>query len=125
MIKILKNIFQLLFGVDSKSKRKKTKYKKPPIYFESVTVVNKTPSNHEVLDRVFIVVTFQCKPIWALFRCPCGCQHVISLSLQRIHKTFWKVNLNKEQRPTLNPSVWQIEKCHSHFWVKDGRIYWV
>lgn len=100
-------------------------YKKPAIHFKSVTVVNKTPKNDEVGERDFIIVVFQNKPLWALFRCPCGCHHVISLSLQKIHNPSWRVHKNLSNRPTLFPSVWQIKGCQSHFWIKDGRVYWV
>jgi hypothetical protein len=119
MIKTLYKIYQKIFGHQLK------KYKEPDVYFKTVTVVNKTPSNDEVADKDFILVIYQNKPLWALFRCPCGCRHVISLSLQRIHKPSWTVNKNLSGRPTVYPSVWQTKGCHSHFWIKDGRVYWV
>jgi hypothetical protein len=120
MFNIIKKLLQWLFGTDSQKR-----IKIPPVRFQTITIVSKTPSNQEVYDKDFILVIFQNKPVWALFRCPCGCQHVISLSLQRIHKPHWTVTKTKDGRPLVYPSIWQIKNCHSHFWIKDGRIYWV
>lgn len=94
------------------------------IHFESILVVNKTPKNDAVGNRDFIEVIYQGKPLWALFQCPCGCGKVISLSLQKVHTPNWKVKKSKSGRPTLYPSVWQNQGCCSHFWIKDGMVYW-
>ena len=120
MIKFLDKIYRKIFGHELPPKRKK-----PAVYFNHVSILNKTPSNDAVGDKDFIVVVHQNKPYWALFRCPCGCRHVISLSLQKIHNPSWNVHKNLSGRPTVHPSVWQIKDCHSHFWIRDGRIYWV
>lgn len=94
------------------------------IHFNLVTVMTKTPRNNEINSKDFIKVVYHNKPIWALFRCPCGCDNVISLSLQKIHNPYWKVIINPNGRPTLYPSVWQIKGCKSHFLVRDGRVIW-
>jgi len=124
MIKFLNKIFRKLFGHGAIPAPAPVR-KEPAVYFQRVTLVNKTPNNDEVGDKDFIMVTYQNKPLWALFRCPCGCRHVISLSLQRIHKPSWKVHRNEAGRPTVHPSVWQTKGCRSHFWIRDGRVYWV
>lgn len=120
MIKFLNKIYNKLFRRESLRK-----HKEPDIYFKCLTLVNKTPKNDEVGEKDFVMVVYQNNPLWALFRCPCGCHHVISLSLQKIHNPNWKVYKNLSGRPTVYPSVWQIQGCHSHFWIKDGRVYWV
>jgi hypothetical protein len=97
---------------------------KPEVLFESISVVDKTPKNESVGDGEFIMVVYREKPIWALFRCPCGCGHVISLSLQNVHYPNWKVDKSLAGRPTLYPSVNQNNGCYSHFWIEDGRVYW-
>jgi len=96
----------------------------PDIHFDSLLIVNKTPSNDTVGKRDFIEVIYKGKPHWALFQCPCGCGKVISLSLQKVHTPNWKVKKNTSGRPTLYPSVWQNQGCCSHFWIKDGMVYW-
>lgn len=120
MIKFLDKICQKLFG-----QRKRPKYEKQDVHFNHVNILNKTPSNDAISKKDFIIVADQNKQYWALFRCPCGCGHVISLSLQKIHNPNWSVKKTLSGRPTVYPSVWQIKGCHSHFWIRDGRIYWV
>lgn len=100
------------------------KSKKPKIFFKSISVVDKTPSNALVGDKDFIKVVHKGIPYWALFRCPCGCNCIISLSLQKMHNPRWMASKSQSGRPTLYPSVWQNKDCCSHFWIEDGRIYW-
>jgi len=131
MFNILHKIFRELFGRES-SRSGETRFisikceplAEPKVHFNSVTVTDKTPKNDAVGDKDFIMVVYQGKPLWALFRCPCGCRHVISLSLQKIHRPHWKVRKYSEGRPTVYPSVWQNKDCCSHFWIRDGRVYW-
>jgi len=120
MINFLNKIYWKLFG-----REPRRQYKEPDVYYNYLTTLNKTPSNDQVGAKDFIVVVLQNKPLWALFRCPCGCRHVISLSLQKIHNPSWNVYKNLSGRPTVYPSVWQTKGCCCHFWIKDGRVYWV
>lgn len=98
--------------------------KQEKVYFESVTIVEKTPKNDFIKEKEFVTVVYNNKPMWALFRCPCKCSQVISLSLQSVHRPSWTVTKSPKGRPTLHPSVWQNNGCCSHFWIKDGRVYW-
>jgi len=118
MFKYLYKIYQNIFN-----HRPARKHKKPDIYFNSIRVTDKTPKNDQIGNKDFVVVVYENKPLWALFRCPCGCGHVISLSLQRIHKPHWIVK-KTGTCPTLSPSVWQITGCRSHFIINEGRVYW-
>jgi len=96
----------------------------PAIYFGEITEVNQPPSNDNVLPgKLYFVLAAQ-RPKWALFQCPCGCQSVVTLSLQLIHKPHWSVTKSPENRPNLYPSVWRDKGCLSHFWIKDGRVFW-
>jgi hypothetical protein len=96
----------------------------PKVHFNSLKIVSKTPGNAAIKEKEFITIINENKSYWAMFRCPCGCGTVISLSLQRIHKPSWTVTKSKHGRPSLHPSVWQNKGCRSHFWIKDGRVYW-
>ena len=124
----LRNAFSSLFGRQFIEKRKVTstyrkKLKKPEVFYSSVKILDKTPENHTIGRKDFVAVIYQNKPFWGLFQCPCGCGAVISLSLQTVHKPHWKLRNTKNNRPTLYPSVWQNKGCCSHFWIKDGSVY--
>lgn len=93
-------------------------------YFKKSTVVATTPDIQSLKDREFVEVNYKNKSSWVLFRCPCGCRDVITLSTQNSHNPNWNIFKNKFGLPSLYPSVWQNSGCYSHFWVKNGRIQW-
>ena len=97
---------------------------KPPVHFESVTNVAAPPGDGDVEPKAFYQVSRGPAPKWALFRCPCGCSSVITLSLQPAHRPSWSVRLEASGRPSVRPSVWRDVGCNSHFWIADGRVYW-
>jgi hypothetical protein len=96
----------------------------PPPHFLDVTWVDRSPSNAEVKERILYCVLSQNIARWALFRCPCNCGHVITLSLQTAHNPRWRISKGRQGHPTLYPSIWRNAGCLSHFWVDDGRIVW-
>lgn len=96
----------------------------PKVHFDFLKIVSKTPGNAAIKEKEFVTVIHKNTPYWAMFRCPCGCGTVISLSLQKNHKPSWSVRKSKHGRPSLHPSVWQNKGCCCHFWIKDGRVYW-
>ncbi|MGZ8236272.1 MAG: DUF6527 family protein [Methylobacter sp.] len=105
--------------------KKQDKHFAPPSrLFHACEVVKLPPPNNEIPDGKFIVVIPSKEPKWALFRCPCGCGHVITLSLASGRIPQWRVRLEGGIYPTLYPSVRQLNGCYSHFLVRDGRIYW-
>lgn len=57
-------------------------------------------------------------------RCPCGCGMNIELLIIPEAKPHWGITIDKQQRPTLTPSVWMQRGCRSHFFVRSGRIVW-
>lgn len=96
----------------------------PPRAFHSCEIVKSPPPNSEISPGRFIVVIPSNEPKWALFNCPCGCGHVITLSLASGRNPRWRVMLEDGRFPTLQPSVRQLDGCYSHFLVKSGRIIW-
>ena len=96
----------------------------PAITFSSVTVKDKKIVNSEIGQPEFYCQIHNNKHKWVMFQCPCNCGDVVTLSLQSIHRPFWKLSLSSLKRPTLHPSIWRDKGCYSHFWVKDGRIFW-
>lgn len=95
-----------------------------PVLFSRISVVDAPPRNDQVVAGQIYCVVSANKPKWSLFRCPCGCRDVITLSLQSGHKPHWRITHSDSGRPTLYPSVWRDKGCLSHFWLKDGRIFW-
>ena len=93
-------------------------------YFDSILEKESTPDNASIQENEFIAVVYKNKPIWTLFKCPCGCGYVITLPLQKPHRPKWTLSKSESKRPTLYPSVWQNKGCHSHFWIEDGKIIW-
>jgi hypothetical protein len=61
---------------------------------------------------------------WAYFRCPADHDEIIQLSLMPQRRPRWEVSIDLLGRPTIHPSVWQLEGSHAHFWVKQGRVEW-
>ena len=95
-----------------------------PITFAVIKDVAAPPSDDKVERGTFYRTSRNGQSKWALFRCPCGCDGVITLSLQQTHRPRWLVYLSKGGYPTLRPSVWRDVGCFSHFILQDGRIYW-
>lgn len=121
----IRKIFNTLFVRKNKSGATQQEISvRPDIYFRSIAVMNKTPDDSTIAKRDFVTVIYKGKPFWSLFRCPCGCNTMISLSLQKIHNPNWMVVETQEGRPTVNPSIRQIKGCFSHFWIEDGRVHW-
>lgn len=63
-------------------------------------------------------------PWCAALLCPCGCRAVLQLSLLEEDSPRWRLLLNGNGLPTLVPSVRRTRGCHSHFFLRGGRIVW-
>jgi hypothetical protein len=61
---------------------------------------------------------------WAYFRCPADHEEIIQLSLMRDRRPRWTVTTDLLGRPTIDPSVRQLDGSYAHFWVRKGRIEW-
>ena len=61
---------------------------------------------------------------WAYFRCPANADEIIQLPLMPNHRPRWNVAIDFFQRPTISPSVRQLDGSYAHFWIKRGRINW-
>ena len=61
---------------------------------------------------------------WAVMACPCGRGHDINLNLANSGTTRWTITDTKA--PSLRPSIdVQDPAGRCHFWLRDGRVYWV
>lgn len=97
----------------------------PPIRYVEITISEKPPFKELVSDSgVYIVKNGNKNLKWAILKCPCDCGNIINLSLQTAHNPHWVAQEEVSGRPTLHPSIWVAKGCKSHFWIKDGRVYW-
>jgi hypothetical protein len=96
----------------------------PPISYPKFSIVQQPPRNQDITNGSVTIVASSRQPKWAMFLCPCGCQSVITLTLQSAKRPHWNFQKSKGGRPTLHPSVWRDVGCMSHFVLEDGRIFW-
>jgi hypothetical protein len=75
------------------------------------------------VDEMVVVVDAKIRK-WACLRCPGGCGAPISLSLNPQRRPRWAVITDFWWRPTVSPSVHQLNACGCHFWIKGGVIEW-
>lgn len=62
---------------------------------------------------------------WSVgLRCPCGCGDILELMLLPEARPRWTLAQSPLGYPTLHPSVWRDRACGSHFWIRNGRVYW-
>jgi hypothetical protein len=61
---------------------------------------------------------------WAYFRCPADHDELINLSLMQNRRPCWQVTIDALGRPTINPSVRQLDGSYAHFWVRNGKVDW-
>jgi hypothetical protein len=60
----------------------------------------------------------------AALLCPCGCGKILHLNLLPDERPCWTVTHHGNGTSTLHPSVWRQKGCASHFWFREGRIFW-
>jgi hypothetical protein len=72
-----------------------------------------------------LVMTHDDGEDWSIgMSCPCGCGETIELMLLPEAKPRWTLSRDGRGRPTLSPSVWRKTGCRSHFWLREGRVFW-
>lgn len=63
---------------------------------------------------------------WSIgLMCPCGCGQRIELPLIQEAFPRWKLHVELDGTPTLEPSIWLQGGCRSHFFVRCGKVEWV
>jgi Family of unknown function (DUF6527) len=85
---------------------------------------DKHPSIADLAADDLVIVRSGLYTKWACFRCPCGCGEKIALSLDKDRRPSWRVSADWLRRPTIDPSVRQLDRCFSHFWIKGGQVHW-
>lgn len=87
-------------------------------------IVSDHPSPVSIKPGYIYIVGGQGYRKWAYFRCPAATDEIIQLSLMPNHRPKWEIAIDLLNRPTVNPSVRQLEGSYAHFWIKMGCIEW-
>lgn len=86
--------------------------------------VERHPSDGEIANGEVVIVESDGVRKWACFKCPGGCGTRISLSLNPNRRPRWSIVRDWFGRPSVSPSVHQLNECACHFWIRQGRIDW-
>ncbi len=76
----------------------------------------------QLTDPGDTILIWRHHPRWLLLKCPCGCNDVIPINLDRRAGKSWRLYGGKDKRISLFPSVWRDTGCLSHFIVRNGQI---
>jgi hypothetical protein len=75
--------------------------------------------------RPFVIYAIGDPDAWlAALVCPCGCGHLIQLSLLKEDSPRWSLHADRDGKVSISPSVWRSLGCQAHFFVSGGRIIW-
>jgi hypothetical protein len=107
-----------------KRSHESTEHKTDASHFSSISKTVKTLSSAQISESEFFLVEYKNVLYYALFKCPCGCGQLISLPLNASESDNWEVSTSNNNRPTVYPSIRQVNGCYSHFWINDGKIRW-
>ncbi len=79
----------------------------------------------ELLDRRRVYLVGGADAPWsASLICPCGCQEIVRLSLLPGDRPRWRALVSARGVVTLDPSIWRVRGCRSHFFIRHGRVLW-
>lgn len=87
-------------------------------------LVSDHPKPQDMQPGVIYIVGGPGYQKWALFRCPGHTDEIIQLSLMANRRPRWTIKTDIIGRPTINPSVRQLDGSLAHFWVKSGHVEW-
>lgn len=90
----------------------------------AIRIVERHPAPEELCDGELVVVQDGERRKWVCLRCPGGCGERIQLALAPHRRPRWLVRLDWLRRPSVTPSVRQINDCRCHFWIRRGRVQW-
>ena len=62
---------------------------------------------------------------WAVMNCPCGCGERTNARIGVASRTSWSLSI-AAGKASLSPSLLMpLDKCGSHFYIRENRIVWV
>lgn len=86
--------------------------------------VDDNPQPESVVHGEFLVVGNRHFQKWVYFRCPCKCGKITMLPLSKKNHPSWNLHIDWMYRPTLYPSIRELDGCISHYWIQNGLIKW-
>ena len=87
-------------------------------------IVSEHPRRECIEPGFIYIVEGQGYKKWAYFRCPADENEIIQLSLMERQRPRWDITIDWLNRPTVQPSVRQLEGSYAHFWIKKGSLEW-
>jgi hypothetical protein len=74
-------------------------------------------------DQIYVVG--EADHLWYVaMLCPCGCKATLQMSLMHGNRPKWHLTEHKDGMISLYPSVRRVKGCHSHFIIRQSKIYW-
>ncbi len=71
---------------------------------------------------ILYIEGFQGNHWFATLLCPCGCKQEININLDKNDSPCWEIRNTRFS--DLWPSIWKKNGCKSHFFLKNGFIFW-
>ena len=87
-------------------------------------IMDRHPSPEELPPGTVVIVKDGQLEKWACLRCPGGCGEKLMLSLSQARRPRWAVTMDWLRRPSITPSINQLNACRCHFWIKGGAVQW-
>lgn len=84
--------------------------------------VPESPLEHELQPLVVHREVRGGYPKWAHLSCP-RCGEHIQLPIGG-SKESWRLSVDWLHRPTLSPSIWELQSCRAHFIMQVGKLLW-
>ena len=104
--------------------RKRKELKAVPKHFGTIFVVERVSQVPDEINIDVYIVRRGRRNIWAVFTCPCGTHHRLTVNLSKNRIPFWRA-ITRRGSFSLSPSISLKEDCYSHFWIENHRIVWV
>lgn len=82
------------------------------------------PAPNELRPDEIVAVVAGDETKWLCFLCPCDSGEIVRLAVSKTRRPAWTYTADRLGRPTIHPSIWQLDGCRCHFWVKKGEIDW-
>ena len=95
--------------------------RKPDLVAKQVAI---HPAPEQIKPGLMLVVGNRNLQKWGCFQCPGGCGEIIKLSLNTKQHPCWVITIDGLERPTVSPSVRQLNACSCHFWIRQGTVEW-
>ena len=89
-----------------------------------VRIVDRHPAPEDLRSGEMIVVRERGRQKWGCLLCPGDCGERIQLALTPHRRPRWLIRLDFLGRPSVTPSVRQINSCQCHFRIVNGNVRW-